>query len=127
MMQDNQCVREDGLKTEYLTLKQMAELSNSAYATVKRNIDRGNLPAYHIGRKYFIKTEDAQKYLEIQEQQQNIDGYTIKDLMDIIPLSYAFIIELIRTKKLEAVKVGRQYIISKENFIEFVKSNKIGC
>ncbi|MGI6361252.1 MAG: helix-turn-helix domain-containing protein [Bacillota bacterium] len=114
------------LMNDYLTLKEMAELSQTAYATVKRNIDNGKLPAYHIGRKYFIKKKDAQVYLENQEKTHNIDGYTVKELMQIIPLSYAFIIELIRSKKLEAVKVGRQYIVPKTSFEDFLENNKIG-
>ncbi|MGI5891238.1 MAG: helix-turn-helix domain-containing protein [Bacillota bacterium] len=113
------------LDNEYLTLKETAKLSGTAYATVKRNIESGKLPAYHIGRKYFIKKEDAEAYLKDKEKHNNIDGYTIKEIMEIIPLSYAFIIELIRLKKLEAVKVGRQYIIPKSSFEEFIKNNKI--
>lgn len=114
------------LDNEYFTLKETAKLSRTAYATVKRNIESGKLPAYHIGRKYFIKKEDVEAYLRDKEEHRNIDGYTIKEIMDIIPLSYAFIIELIHSKKLEAIKVGRQYIIPKEKFDQFIKNNKIG-
>ena len=36
---------------EYLTLKQAAEETGASYATLRRDIDNGNLPAYKVGRK----------------------------------------------------------------------------
>ena len=110
--------------SKYLTLKETAILTKTAYATVKRDIENGILSAYHIGRKYFVKKEDAEKYLEIKRPLKNIDGYTIQELMKIIPLSYAFIINLIQDKKLEAVKVGRRYIIPKDKFEAFIEERK---
>ena len=40
---------------DYLTLKAVSELAAIPYARVKRDIEHAVLPAYHIGRKYFIK------------------------------------------------------------------------
>lgn len=111
-------------EAEYLTLKEMALLASMPYAKVKRDIETGELPAYHIGRKYFIKRADAQAYLEVKKSLQAIEGYTIKEIMEIIPLSYAFIMGLIREGKLEAVKVGRQYIVPTESFEAYVEANK---
>ncbi|MEG1500678.1 MAG: helix-turn-helix domain-containing protein [Clostridiales bacterium] len=109
---------------DYLTLKETAALADTPYAKVKRDIDKGILPAYHIGRKYFIKKDDLQPYKSLKEKLRQMEGYTIRQLMDIIPLSYAFIMGLIRDKKLEAVKVGRQYIILKESFDQYIADNK---
>jgi len=112
-------------KEEYLPLKEAAQMAETAYATVKRDIENGILPAYSIGRKYFIRADDALVYQQRRQALKKIEGYTIRQLMEVIPLSYAFIMELVRSKKLEAVKVGRQYIIPKENFQKFIEQNKI--
>lgn len=110
---------------KYLTLKEISQLADTPYATVKRDIDASVLPAYKVGRKYFIREADAQKYSERRHSLQAIDGYTIRQIMEVIPLSYAFIIELIREGKLAAVKVGRQYIVPKRVFQDFLQKMKL--
>lgn len=110
---------------KYLTLKEISRLAGTPYATVKRDIESAILPAYKVGRKYFIRQEDAAAYSEKRRGLQAIEGYTIREIMQVIPLSYAFIIELIRDKKLPAVKVGRQYIISKQDFQQFLQDMKL--
>lgn len=109
---------------KYLTLKETSLYTKTAYATVKRDIESGLLPAYHVGRKYFVREEDAEKYRELKSPLKNIEGYTIRELMAIIPLSYAFIINLIQDKKLPALKVGRRYIIPREEFLRFIEERK---
>ena len=109
----------------YYSLKKVAELSGASYGTVKRDIDNGRLSAYRIGRKYFVAQETAQYYRDHVRSNQQVKGYTIQQLMAKIPLSYAFLMDLIKTKKLVAVKVGRQYIIPYEVFHAFMEENKI--
>ncbi len=110
---------------EYFTLKEVAEHAGTSYGIVKRDIDKGKLPAYRVGRKYFIAKQEMDKYLAQTREKQDIEGYSVKEIMEQIPLSYAFIMELIKENKLKAVKSGRQYIIPKESFAEFMKKNKI--
>jgi excisionase family DNA binding protein len=110
---------------KYLTLKEISQLATTPYATIKRDIEAGVLPAYKVGRKYFIATTDAEDYCRRQHNLRSIDGYTIREIMEIIPLSYAFTIELIRKGKLPAVKVGRQYIVSKTDFKNFLQEMKL--
>lgn len=110
---------------KYLTLKEISRLALTPYATIKRDIEAAILPAYKVGRKYFIRQEDAEVYCAKRQRLLAIDGYTIREIMDIIPLSYAFIIELIREGRLPAVKVGRQYKIPKEQFKQFLREMKL--
>ena len=111
--------------SDYITLKELAERAGCSYGMIKRDIDLGRLPAYRIGRKYFIKISETASYTETAQAKRDIEGYTIKQLMEILPLSYAFLVDLIKTGKLTAVKVGRQYIIPLASFENFMKENKI--
>lgn len=113
------------VEKEYYTLKEVAESIGASYGTVKRDIDNGNLPAYRVGRKYFVGKEDVVEYKDNMNQRRNVNGYTIQELMEKIPLSYAFIVELIKSKKLEAIKVGRQYVIPYESFDNFMERKKL--
>ena len=110
---------------EYLTLKEVAAMTGVSYGTVKRDIDHGDLPAYHIGRKYFVEREQANLYQQQHQGHIAVEGYTIQQIMEKIPLSYAFLVELIKQKKLPAVKVGRQYIIPYDVFDAFMAQNKM--
>jgi len=112
-------------QSEYMTLKAVSELSSLPYARVKRDIDSAKLPAYHIGRKYFIKKSDAEKYVEAASAVNDIDGYAIADLLEIIPVSYAFVMGQIKSGKLNAVKKGRAYVIPKDDFAAYIEANKI--
>lgn len=116
-----------GLKQEekeYLSLKEVSAMSGLSYGAVKRDIDHGNLSAYHIGRKYFVDREAAALYSQAHPGKGHIEGYTIRQIMEKIPLSYAFLIDLVKSKKLPAVKVGRQYIVPYEAFDAFLAENK---
>ena len=110
---------------EYFTLKEVAEKSGTSYGIVKRDIDKGKLPAYRVGRKYFIAKEEMEDYLEKSRDTWGLEGYSIREIMEQIPLSYAFIMDLVKQEKLPAVKVGRQYIIPKDSFEEFMNKNKM--
>lgn len=109
---------------EYLSLKEVAALSGVRYGAVKRDIDHGVLAAYHIGRKYFVETAAAEVYSQSHQGESKAEGYTIRQIMEKLPLSYAFLVEQIKTKRLPAVKVGRQYIIPYEAFEAFMQENK---
>lgn len=110
---------------EYLSLKEVSALAGTSYGTVKRDIDHGLLSAYHIGRKYFVPRDAAALYAETHQKQGVTEGYTIRQIMEKIPLSYAFLVDLVKTGKLPAVKVGRQYIIPYGAFDTFMAENKI--
>lgn len=110
---------------EYLTLKQAAEETGASYATLRRDIDNGNLPAYKVGRKFFITKAAATAYGERRRAVQAIDGYTIRQIMEILPLSYAYIIELIKTGRLPAVKRGRSYIVAKTDLQAFIAQSQL--
>lgn len=53
------------------------------------------------------------------------EGYTIKQIMEVLPLSYAFLIELIHSGKLRAYKCGRRYIIPQDALEEFLAASRL--
>lgn len=110
---------------EYLTLKQAAEATGTSYATLRRDIENGVLPAYKVGRKYFITAAAAAVYGEHRRAVNAIDGYTIREIMEILPLSYAYIIELIKSDRLPAVKRGRNYIVAKTDLQKFIEQSQL--
>ena len=109
----------------YLTLKQAAEECGVTYAALRREIEKGNLPACRVGRKYFVSAAAAEKW---QAARQVPAGkcYTVRQVMEILPLSYAFLIELIRKGAISAVKQGRQYLISESELERFIKDSACG-
>lgn len=108
----------------YLSLKDVAEQAAMSYAAVKRDIENGRLAACKIGRKYFVSSSDAAAYCRNKKENQVVDGYTVKEILEIIPVSYAFVIGLIRQGNLPAYKSGRRYMIKKEDFRHFIDNNK---
>jgi len=110
---------------DYLSLKEVAEICGVSYGTIKRDIENGKLPAYRIGRKYFIAKGDMEVYCRFVAEKKGVKGYTIQELMERIPLSYAFLMDLIKNRKLPAVKVGRQYVVPYEAFADFMENRKI--
>lgn len=103
----------------YLTLKQAAEDCGVAYAGLRREIEKGRLPACRVGRKYFVAASALEAWRQ-GRRSAPADGYTVRQVMAILPLSYAFLIELIRSGRLPAVKRGRQYIVAKEDLERFI-------
>lgn len=110
---------------QYLTLQQTAELAGAAYATVRRDIDNGRLAAYKVGRKYFVESAAAAAYAGAKRELAATEGYSIKEIMEILPLSYAYVIELIKRGRLQAVKCGRRYIISQAELERFLEGSRM--
>ena len=100
------------MEKKYLTLKETAVLTETAYATIKRDIDNGTLTAYKVGRKYFIAVQDA-------------ENYAIARSMEILPLSYAFIIDEIKQGRLKAIKCGRRFIIPNDELERYLEAARI--
>lgn len=113
------------MEKKYLTLKETAALTGTAYATVKRDIDNGTLTAYKVGRKYFIAASDAESYAINKRKIAAIEGRSIKQLMEILPLSYAFIIDEIKQGRLKAVKCGRRFIIPNDELERYLESARL--
>ncbi len=116
---------DNATQTRYLTLRETAELTGTAYATLRRDIDSGQLSAYKVGRKYFIAADAADRYAAQKRQLAAIDGYTIREILDILPLSYAYVIELIKNGRLTAVKRGRRYIVPKTALSGFLNEARM--
>lgn len=106
-------------KKAYLTLKQAAAISGHSYASLRREIENGRLPAFRAGRKYFIDPA------VLAASPAQPPGYTIAQVMEILPLSYAFIIELIHSGRLSAYKQGRRYIIPPASLEAFLQEAEV--
>ena len=106
----------------YLTLKQAAEECGVTYAALRREIEKGALPACRVGRKYFVSAAAAEQW---RSSRRTLSGkcYTVRQVMEILPLSYAFVIELIRRGELAAVKQGRQYLIAESELERFIAAS----
>ena len=110
---------------EYLSVREVAEISGCSYGTVRRAIEAGNLAAYRIGRKFFIERQAAEEYSRQSGGRHGVEGYTIRELMERLSLSYAFISGLIKSGELPSVRVGRQYIVTEEAFRQFMEGRRI--
>ena len=103
----------------YLTLKQAAEECGVTYAALRREIEKGTVPACRVGRKYFVSAAAAAAFKDSRRTPEG-ECYTVRQVMEILPLSYAFVIELIRRGELKAVKSGRQYLIGQSELERFI-------
>lgn len=105
----------------YLTLKQAAEECGVTYAALRREIEKGVVPACRVGRKYFVSAASVAALREARRTPEET-CYTVRQVMEILPLSYAFVIELIRRGELKAVKRGRRYLIGQSELERFIAS-----
>ncbi|MBR3392210.1 MAG: helix-turn-helix domain-containing protein [Firmicutes bacterium] len=106
----------------YLTLKQAAASCGVTYAALRREIEKGRLPACRVGRKYFVSAAAAAEWRAARQTPAG-NCYTVRQVMEILPLSYAFLIELIRKGELAAVKQGRRYLISESELERFIAAS----
>jgi len=123
--QQNKKNTENKTDKEFLSVREVAALSGYSYGTVKRAIEQGRLDAYRIGRKFFIDKAAAEEYCRAFHKQKAAGGYTIRELMSKLSLSYAFVSELIKSGELKSSKIGRQYIISEADFQEFMQKKRL--
>ena len=110
---------------QYMTIREVSELSGLSYAAVKRDVDGGRLPAHRIGRKYLLPAAAAEDYIRSRRADREVDGYTIGELQQLLPLSYAFIIGLIHRGELPAVKQGRRYVVPKADLQRFLAQARV--
>ena len=104
---------------EFLSVREVAAMSGYSYGTVKRAIEQGKLSAY------LIDMETAEAYCQNFHKQKAINGYTIRELMNKLSLSYAFVSELIKSGELKSNKIGRQYIVSENDFQDFMQKKRL--
>lgn len=50
--------------------------------------------------------------------------YTLKEVTELLKISYITLYRWVQTGKIPAYKVGKQYRINKADYEEFIKSNK---
>jgi excisionase family DNA binding protein len=110
---------------EYFSVREVAEMSGFSYGTVKRAIEMGSLAAYRIGRRFFIDKATAAEFCQEHKNRRSAEGYTLRELMGKLSLSYAYLTELVKSGELKSSRVGRQYIVSEEDFRDFMEKNRL--
>lgn len=110
---------------DYLSPAEVAAAAGVSYGTVKRAIDLGALAAYRIGRRFFIERGQAEEFCRQRAAGGNAEGYTIRQLMAKLSLSYAYISELVKSGELKGRRVGRKYIVSEADFQAFMAAKRL--
>lgn len=49
--------------------------------------------------------------------------YTVKELTQILPLSYFSILEYLKKGRIKGIKIGRKYFVTEENLERFIGGN----
>ena len=119
----NQCGN-DTLR-DYLSPAEVAKAAGVSYGTVKRAMDFGEISAYRIGRRFFIERGQAEEFCQRRAAGGGEDGYTIRQLMAKLSLSYAYISELVKSGELKSSRVGRKYVISEADFQAFMAGKRL--
>lgn len=109
----------------YLSLKQAAAKAGISYAALRREIEKGRLNACRVGRKYFISATEIDDFCLQQSTLIPENSYSIRQIMEILPLSYAFIIELIKSGRLHALRSGRRYLVPADELERFLQDSRI--
>ncbi len=110
---------------DYLSPAEVAKAAGVSYGTVKRAIDLGEVAAYRIGRRFFIEREQAEEFCRRRAEGGGADGYTIRQLMAKLSLSYAYISELVKSGELKSSRVGRKYVVSEADFQAFMAAKRL--
>ena len=108
----------------YLTLKQAAQNSGISYAVLRREVESGRLPAFRVGRKYFLAHSDLDAFCA--QRGASAGGYSVRQLTERLPLSYAFLMELIHKGELPAIRCGGRYLVTEQALRSFLERNKVG-
>ena len=82
--QTNGLPKQEKSEKEFYTVKEIAANSGLSYGTIKRSIDHGDLPAYRIGRKYFIDKSAGDRFCKENYTSGQVEGYTLS-LIHILP------------------------------------------
>lgn len=110
---------------DYLSPAEVAAMAGLSYGTVKRAIDLGELPAYRIGRRFFVEQAAAAEFAAARSLGAQNGGYTIRQIMEKLSLSYAYVSRLVKSGELPSRRVGHQYVISEADFAAFMQSKRL--
>lgn len=122
---DNKNWRGGETQRDYLSPAEVAKAAGVSYGTVKRAIDLGEISAYRIGRRFFIERGQAEEFCRKRAEGGGADGYTIRQLMAKLSLSYAYISELVKSGELKSRRVGRKYVVSEADFQAFMAAKRL--
>jgi excisionase family DNA binding protein len=56
----------EGIRNEITTLQEVADYLNCHYTTVYRLARDGTLPAFYVGRRYRVRWDELEKWIEQQ-------------------------------------------------------------
>lgn len=60
----------------------------------------------------------------MSENNSDIKVYTMKEVADMLRVSYIYLTQMVKDGKLQAVKIGRRKLITKQALDEFLENNK---
>lgn len=86
---------------------------------VARLIREGKLQAKKVGRSYKVSQKSLEKFLGAKFNQK---FYTLKEVATLLNLHRTFVSKLIYDKKLQAVKIGRFFIIPENELKQLLQT-----
>jgi len=101
----------------FISVMEAAELMGVHRMTVFEKIKTGQIKAHRVGRHYVIEKSQLLKAEETPVQYPSLvrDHVSVMELADLMNSNRKTIQYQIQTGKIKATKVGRRYVIAREN------------
>ena len=106
---------------KFFTLEQVAKLLKVHRTFVSRLISEGKLKAIKIGRSYRISEGGLFEFLKGKTK----EVYTVPEVAKALQLHRNSVVKLIKSKKLQVVKIGKLYRITDKQLEQFLNSSGV--
>lgn len=106
---------------QFYTLEQVANLLKVHRTYVSRLVVEGQLNALKIGRTYRIAQGGLTEFLGSEAK----EVHTVEDIAKLLQLHRNSIVKLIKSKKLQALKIGKLYRVTDHQLERFLNSSEI--
>jgi len=108
---------------QFYTLEQVAQLLKVHRTYVSRLIAGGRIKALKIGRAYRVSQGGLFEFLGGETK----EVHTVEDIAKLLQLHRNSIVKLIKSRKLQALRIGKLYRVTDrqlEQFLNFSEINK---
>lgn len=106
---------------KFYTLEQIAKLLKVHRTYASRLIEQGKMPALKIGRSYRVTESGLFAFLKGKAK----EIYTVEEIAKALQLHRNSVIKLIKTKKLQTIKIGKLYRITDIMLERFLNSSGV--
>jgi excisionase family DNA binding protein len=106
---------------KFFTLEQVAKLLKVHRTYVSGLIAKGEIKAIKIGRSYRLSESDLFEFLKGEVK----EIYTVSELAKILQLHRNSVVKLIKTKKLQGIKIGKLYRVTDRALEKFLNSSGV--